>query len=119
MISRPLRPVHKILSILLLTLTSFLVVNNAYFVHTHRTETGQLIFHAHPYGENGNKTDGHRHSDSGLIHIQLLQSATLLANQTCPQPNIHFLHNVGTDHSSGSQQVHVWHSQGRAPPSTL
>ncbi len=102
----------KAISIVFITIFSLLVINNALFNHTHQTESGKLVHHAHPFSKST-----HHHSNGEICyydHLQLLTSQDLPAllpavyrvlesTLTVIEANIFCTEVIG-------------HAQGRAPP---
>src|SRR6056297_390162 len=67
---------YKILAVLLVAATFLLLINTSTNWHFHKSDSGYLIVHAHPYHKAENKGDlannGHHHTASALVFFQLV-----------------------------------------------
>lgn len=78
--------IKRIYSLLLLSLVSFLLVNNVAYLHTHYTSSGEYITHAHPYNTSSDsapiKTHHHSKFEYSLfnaLHFFIISSSFILA----------------------------------------
>jgi len=100
------------MSIVCITVFSLLVINNALFNHTHKTESGKLVSHAHPFSKST-----HNHSAGEVCYYDNLQ---LLTSQELPNllPDVYLVLEyslIAVDVDICSTEI-VGISQSRAPP---
>ncbi len=71
----------KTTAALLIGILALGIANQAVFIHSHQTENGQFITHAHPYqtSDNNSKTPSHQHSKIQLLVFSQLNLLFLLA----------------------------------------
>jgi len=73
----------RIVAIMLICLMSLMILDKAFFLHTHKLSDGTIIVHAHPYNksEDSKPFKTHHHSDS-IFHfyhiVNLLYPAVIL-----------------------------------------
>ncbi|MCT4601096.1 MAG: hypothetical protein N4A32_09395 [Marinifilaceae bacterium] len=110
--------IKRIYSLILLSLVSFLLVNNVAYLHTHYTSDGEYITHAHPYNTSSDsapiKTHHHSKFEYSLfkaLHFFIISSTLILAVITAK--NI-FIHN---EYRYSYIYTCIEHEYRRGPPS--
>jgi len=102
----------KAMSIVFITVFSLLVINNALFNHTHKTESGKLVNHAHPFSKST-----HNHNDGEVCYYDNLQ---LLTSQDLPKllPTVYLVleHSLTIFAAEIFSTEVVGNSKSRAPP---
>lgn len=73
--------IQQSLVIILIGAFGFILANNIIFQHTHKSEDGRTIVHAHPFNKSAGETPGesHHHSKTELIlYEKVLQLFSIL-----------------------------------------
>ncbi len=68
---------------LFLIIIGGIIVNSTVFLHTHRVETGKIVFHAHPYDKGAEKEDPsskHCHNKIELNYLSSFEHYTAFEN---------------------------------------
>jgi hypothetical protein len=63
-----------IVSFLFLSIMGGIVVNATFFIHTHRSAGGQVVFHAHPFNKTSEAKDPDTQHQHTKIELQVIQS---------------------------------------------
>ena len=64
---------------LFLIIVGGIIVNSTVFLHTHRVETGKIVFHAHPFDKGAEKDDPlakHKHNRIDLDYLSSFEQYT-------------------------------------------
>ena len=71
----------KIISLLVLIVFLFILLNNIFFLHSHTLSDGTIIYHAHPYQKSSSDNSKEKHHHTGLDYIILQQFQTFSRNE--------------------------------------
>ena len=111
----------RVFAILLLSLMSMMILDKAFFLHTHRLSDGTIVVHAHPYNKSSDSEPfkKHHHTDTlfHFYHIINLLFPALLSGVVLVISSIKTkLHIVQTIQCIS---IYTANKSGRAPPVSI
>ncbi len=112
--------IQKSIAILLIGIMSLMILDEAFFLHSHKLSDGTIIIHAHPYNKSKDSQPfkTHHHSDTVFYFYHVV---SILFSASLPVLGIiisfkkikHFI----VDQQSNSSNF-TFHKNNRAPPPT-